>query len=188
MNFGGILKTALPWIGAAVTGGPAGLATMGLKTLNDKLGTKAKNAEEAEAAYLNASPADRLAMKTEDDNFALQCQAMGIKEHTDIAKIDADDRASARNREIAIKDSTPRVLAYIYAGGFFVTLTAHIWFLVYIVLHHIVIDAVLMTLVLTPVSTLEGVLIGMVLGSKEYFFGSSAGSAEKSKQIAEMAK
>jgi hypothetical protein len=185
MNFGGILKGALPWLGAAITGGPVGLAAMALKTVGDKLGVKApKNAAEAEALYVNATPEQRLALKQEDDNFAVRMKELGIQEVEDLEKIAADDRASARNREIQVKDRTPQVLAYVYATAFFLTLGLHIWFLAYITLNHVQIDLAVFAAINTPVSMLETALLTMVLGSKEYYFGSSSGSRAKDDTIA----
>lgn len=176
MNFGGILKGALPWIGAAITGGPVGIAGMALKTLNDKLGTKAKNAQDAEAAFVNATPEQILALKEADNAFAIRMKELGIQEVEDLEKIAAADRDSARNREIKTGDSwTPRLIAGAFVGGWF--------FVQWFVLHHIV-PAEMMPLVGRTLGTLDTVL-GIIVG---YYFGSSAGSRSKDETISKMAQ
>jgi hypothetical protein len=172
MSFGGILKGALPWIGAAVTGGPVGIAAMALKTIGDKLGVKApKNAAEAEALYVNATPEQRLALKQEDDNFAIRMKELGIQEVEDLEKIAADDRASARSREIQVRDKTPTVLACVVTIGFFGLLA--------LVCFH------------EPPSGMKDILLAMIgtLGTAwvsviSYYFGSSSGSRAKDDTIA----
>lgn len=176
LNVGGILKGALPWIGAAITGGPVGVAAMGLKTLNDKLGTKAKNAQEAEAAFIAATPDQRLALKQEEDNFAKEMATLGFQHAEDMEKIAAADRDSARNREIKTGDSwTPRLIA----AGFVIGWFAIQWFL----LTHIL-DKEMVPIIMRTLGTLD-MAIGLILG---YYFGSSAGSRAKDDTIADAVK
>lgn len=92
-----------------------------------------------------------------------------------LAKIDADDRASARAREIATKDRTPAYLAYISIGGFFSVLAIQFYFAWN---NHLINEGVQRTL---DIST--GVLFAMVLAVKDYFFGSSKGSDDKTKLL-----
>ena len=94
---------------------------------------------------------------------------------TTLAKIDADDRNSARQREIAVKDKTPAYLAYISIGGFFGVLAVQFYFAWTL---HPIDTAVQRTL---DIST--GVLFAMVLAVKDYYFGSSKSSDEKTKLL-----
>lgn len=67
-----------------------------------------------------------------------------------------------------------------YAAGFFITLAAEIWIAIS--------GKVINPLAEKSIDLLLGVLVGMVLGTKEYYFGSSAGSDKKSDLLADIAK
>lgn len=94
-----------------------------------------------------------------------------------IEKISADDRASARAREIALAaaghhDLTPKVLAYGTTAGFFGILTSMLY-------HPLPQDGHDVLLVL--VSVLGTAWVGIM----SYYFGSSSGSTAKSLLLAE---
>ena len=80
------------------------------------------------------------------------------------------DRDSARQREIAVKDKTPAVLATVVVVGFFSILYLMIFTTVSEAAH----DAVMLLL-----GTLSGALVSVF----SYYFGSSSGSANKSALI-----
>jgi uncharacterized membrane protein YeaQ/YmgE (transglycosylase-associated protein family) len=87
-----------------------------------------------------------------------------------VLELEAADRASARAREIAVRDSTPRVLAYLVVGGFLGVLAA---------LMFVEIPA----RAEQPLNLMLGFLgagAGLVLG---YYFGSSSGSAKKNEML-----
>lgn len=93
------------------------------------------------------------------------------------AKLDADDRSSARRREIETKDTTTRELAYIYTFGYFGALGALLFGWV---------D------VSTAMSGLVDVLFGVLTAGQysimSYYFGSSHSSANKNNTIDALAK
>lgn len=120
-----------------------------------------------ETAIKNASPETLLKLKTAEIELTKFLRDADIKE----AQVEIDDRASARHREIAIKDNTPRNLAYIYTLGFFSTLGVQF----YIVIQGIKVDPI----ALRMIDTSTGVLFAMMLASKDYFLGTSAGSKLK---------
>jgi len=94
----------------------------------------------------------------------------------ELEQIAATDRASARQREIATKDPTTRNLAYFSVGGFYAVLAIQFYF----AYANIVIpDSMQRTLDITT-----GVLFGMVLAVRDYYFGSSRGSDDKTKLLA----
>lgn len=107
------LAAIAPAIGTAI-GGPFGaLAGTAVKAV---FGLAEDSTEEATAqALAKATPEQLLALKQADNEFKLNMQKLGI----DLAKIDAEDRASARQREMEVKDWTPRALAVGLTIGFF---------------------------------------------------------------------
>jgi hypothetical protein len=90
------------------------------------------------------------------------------------AKIDADDRASARAREIALRDNTPKILAYLVTAGFFGML--------YLLYRGKPADGG--EVLLAMIGSL-GTGWGLVMA---YYFGSSKGSAMKDITIANISK
>lgn len=84
----------------------------------------------------------------------------------ELEKVHADDRRSARERKIAVKDKTPTVLAFFSFTGFFVILLLLMQFDIPDKAHD-------------PVMIMLGLLGGMVTAVVSYYFGSSSGSAAK---------
>jgi 4-hydroxybenzoate polyprenyltransferase len=162
----GFLKKVLPWIGAAATGNVPALVTMAAKTVSDCVGGKVDSTVDAIAAAVSgATPDQLLALKQADNDFAAKMQAMGFEHEEDILKIEADDRANARTREISLRDKFVPVLAVILIGSFVVAVLAVIrgWGKVE--------------------AAFAGTLIGYLAANANqvvsYYFGSSAGSARK---------
>jgi hypothetical protein len=173
------LKKLAPFLSTGLSlAGPYG--AIASKILTPILGLKPDaSAEDYSTALAKATPEQIEAIKKAEQDFQLQMKQLDLKSVEDLEKIAADDRASARNREIQVKDNTPRVLAYVYAGGFFITLGAEIWMAVS--------GVAINPLASKSIDILLGVLTGMVLGTKEYYFGSSAGSDRKTEILARKA-
>ncbi len=121
MDMTTVLKTVAPWLGTAM-GGPLGGMALGF--IADKLGLSEKTEEAVKAALSNADPEQMLLLKTADQDFALKMQALGFTNVENIAKLDNEDRNSARDREIKVGDNTPKILAYATTIGFFGVLSA----------------------------------------------------------------
>jgi hypothetical protein len=174
------LKKLAPFLSAGLSlAGPYG--AIASKILTPILGLKPdSSAEDYSAALAKATPEQIEAIKQAEQQFQVQMKQLDIQSVDDLEKIAADDRASARNREIQVKDDTPRILAYLYAGGFFLTLGAEIWMAVS--------GVNINPLASKSIDILLGVLTGMVLGTKEYYFGSSAGSDKKTDLLGDIAK
>jgi hypothetical protein len=178
MDLGKILKGALPWIASALPG-PFGVAAKALVTNVLGLDKETATDEQIAEAMAHATPEQIIALKNAENEFKARMTEMGYKQITDLERIAADDRASARSREIAVRDNTPMILAYLYAFGFFATLGAEIW----ISISKVSIEPI----AAKSIDILLGVLVGMVLGTKEYYFGSSSGSRAKDTVISDMA-
>lgn len=172
MSFGSkalqVLKTVAPTLATAV-GGPFGsLAAMALSAA---LGTPANDPKAAETALLSATPDTLLALRKAEQDFEVRMRELGISED----KLVFDDIANARSREIAVRDTTPRNLAYGVTVGFFGTL-------------------LFMLINGKPATGGDALLV--MLGSLgtawagviAYFFGSSTGSARKDATISDIAK
>lgn len=176
-----IIAAIAPMLGTAV-GGPFG-ALAGL-AISKALGTTKSDgtADDAasEAALLAGNPEALLALKKADADFQEQMRTLQISEE----KLSFDDVANARGREIAVKDSTPRQLAWALIGGFIV-----------------ITGGLLLAMIVWPdqVKQLDGqawLLIGSLTGylaneAKQcagYYFGSTMSSQAKDVTIADIAK
>lgn len=87
------------------------------------------------------------------------------------AELEFKDRDSARQREANVKDNTNKVLAFTVVGAFIAMVTGTL-------LGYAKVDSVL-------AGTLVGYLSAKCEQVLAYYFGSSAGSAEKSKLLAQ---
>src|SRR3972149_975876 len=108
------LRTLVPMLGTAL-GGPLGGAAASF--IADKLGIQEKTIE-AVSEVLNSGKmsADQIAsLKLAEIDFQKFLEANKIE----LAKLDVEDRTSARAREVAVKDWIPGILALLLTGGFF---------------------------------------------------------------------
>jgi hypothetical protein len=112
-----------------------------------------------------------LALKNAEQDFAVRMRELDI----DLERIANEDRNSARNREIKTKDWTPKVLAGLITGGYFGVLFYMLQF----------------GLPTTGGSEAMLVMLGTLGtawgGVVAYYFGSSAGSKEKTEAMNRMA-
>lgn len=162
---GPLLGQVAPTIATALGGPLAGLAT---KTLsNVLLGHEEGDAEAVSMALQNATPEQLSNVKKIDADFKVRMKELEI----DLERISAGDRDSARKREIAVGDHTPKVLAGVITLGFFGIL---FWMFVYGVPKNGN-EALLLML---------GALQTAFTGIIAYYFGSSAGSKAKNDLLA----
>jgi len=168
-----LLKTVAPWVAAAATGNVPALVGMAATTIGTALGKDIKPTTDAiSAAIAGATPEQMIALKQADNEFALQMQKMGFEDVETLEAIAAGDRDSARKREIATGDWTPRILAYtiILLAGFGEG-----------------------SLLLGYEPHIAPELIGRILGTLDaavmlvlsYYFGTTASSREKTQIIAQ---
>lgn len=171
MNFGQkalqVLKTVAPTLATAALG-PFGPLAGGL--ISAALGTATGDDKAAETALLTATPDQLLALTKANQDFQVQMKQLGITEE----KLTFDDISNARAREVAVKDSTPRNLAYLIIGftGVCIAATLAGWTKV---------DSAL-------AGTLIGYLVAECRSTLTYYFGSSRSSQEKDATIADIAK
>lgn len=172
----GILKKAFPFIEAAASaGGP--LAVMAAQAVGKAIGAD-KPIEPTPEGIAKAiqdagfTPDQRAALMQHEADLKQELDKLGYQTLEDLTKLDNDDRASARARQIALKDATPTILAVfvVVAWGLIQ------WFL----LTHVV-PPPMIQIVARVLGTLDAALM-MVLS---YYFGSSAGSAKKTELLAQ---
>ena len=156
-----LVRTVAPSIASAVGGPLAGMAT---RAISEALLGKPDGSEtELVEAAAKATPEQLLALKTAEQDFVVKMRELDI----DLERIANADRDSARNREVATKDWTPRVLAALVTGGYFGVLF-------YMLTHGLPTTggSEAMLVMLGTLGTAWG-------GIMAYYFGSSAGSKAK---------
>jgi hypothetical protein len=150
-------------LGAAGAGATAanaatgGLLTPLTKTVLDALGAQ-------------LDPAARAKLEAAAAAASADLQKAEFDHAEKIAVIAAADTASARAREVAVRDRIPGILALSVTGGFF---------------------SLLFLMIFRPIPVANGDLMKVMLGSlgtawiliTGYYFGSSAGSADKTAML-----
>jgi hypothetical protein len=164
-----LVKTVAPSLATAVGGPLAGMAT---RAISDALLGKPDGTEdELINAAAKASPDQLLALKKAEQDFAVRMRELEI----DLQRIDAADRSSAREREVKTGDWTPKALAGAVTLGFFGVLG-------YMIAYGLPTQGGEALLVM--LGTLGTAWGGIV----SYYFGSSAGSKEKSEAMSRMVR
>lgn len=175
-----VLQTVAPKLGLAL-GGPLGGLAGGLlsKGIGLILGTKdaagnpaGATQKEIEQALIGGDPATLVAVHNIEADLTKHMADLGVEEE----QLAYADTANARGREIAVKDSTPKIIAYL-------------------VIVLVLIAEGSMFFVGQP-KGIDGVVLGRILGTLDsalllvlgYYFGSSAGSASKDSTLANLAK
>jgi len=164
-----LVRTVAPSLATAVGGPLAGMAT---RAISDALLGKPDGTEdELIDAAAKASPDQLLALKKAEQDFAVRMRELEI----DLQRIDAADRSSAREREVKTGDWTPKALAGAVTLGFFGVLG-------YMIAYGLPTQGGEALLVM--LGTLGTAWGGIV----SYYFGSSAGSKEKSEAMNRMTR
>jgi hypothetical protein len=165
-NWKDLIGSVAPTIATALGGPLAGLA---VKAIADSLGVDPTEGAVSKA-LANASPEMLAAIQKADQEFQVKMAELNI----DLVKLAGEDKDSARNREVKTGDSgTPRALA-LFAVLCFVGL-------IFGVMHGVaVVDGMKDTFLI-----LVGAAIAVFKDVYGYYFGSSAGSRDKDKVIAD---
>jgi hypothetical protein len=164
-----LVKTVAPSIATAVGGPLAGMATRAISEA--LLGRPDGTDDELVEAAKNATPEQLLALKQAEQDFAVRMRELDI----DLERIASADRNSAREREVKTKDLTPRFLAAAVTFGFFGVLS---WMIANGLPAN---GGEAMLVMLGTLGTAWGAIIS-------YYFGSSAGSREKTDQLNQVLK
>ncbi|MBI1365385.1 MAG: hypothetical protein GC153_05450 [Alphaproteobacteria bacterium] len=156
---------------AAALGGP--LAGAAVEALSKAIFGEAAGQDEAALgdALAAASPETIAAVKKAEAEFQTAIANAAVEQE----KIAAGDRASARERQQAMHDWTPSALGAAIIVGFFVVLGA-------------MVAGKLPSGTEAEFSIMLGALATMTAAVVNYFFGSSAGSKEKTKLLAQGGK
>lgn len=116
MDFPAIIKTVAPWIGTAL-GGPLGGMAVG--AIADALGLSDQTVDAVKTAISGATPEQMLALKKADQDFAVQMQALGFKQVTDLESLAVADRKDARTMQVAKPSPVPALLSLLVTAGYF---------------------------------------------------------------------
>ena len=149
-------------------GGP--LAGGAIKILSEELLGDSEASEKDLAKYIQqAKPEDLVKLKEIESNYQIKMKELGI----DLEELEVRDRESARKREVDSGDKFVPYLASFIIVGFFMVVT--------------------FVVTMSPeISATVGTLIGYLSAKAEqvvsYYFGSSLGSKQKTKQIGESSK
>jgi hypothetical protein len=115
MDFTAIIKTVAPWLGTALGSPLGGLA---VEAATKALGLSENTTDALKTAISGATPEQMLALKSADQAFALQMQALGFKQASDLEAIAAGDRKDARAMLISTRSMMPALLTVIVTTGF----------------------------------------------------------------------
>ena len=166
-QFGPLLGQVAPTIATALGGPLAGIA---VKTLSSVLlGHENGSEDDVSAAIAGATPDQLAALKKIDADFKAHMKELDI----DLERIAAGDRDSARQMQRDTKDWVPKVLAVVITLGFFGIL---IWMLLN-GMPKTGTEALLMML---------GALGTAWTGVVNFYYGSSAGSKQKTDALTSM--
>lgn len=179
----GFLKKGFPYIaaGLSLAGPPGNLAASIVgKVLNVDNPTPDSVAKALSS--LTLTPDQQIALQQAEQQYKAQMQQMGYQTIEDLEQIAALDRQSARDMEVKTGDKwTPRILAGCVIGAWIITQC-------YLIPHAFAAtktpDATMVGMLNRVLGTLDAALT-LVLG---FYFGSSAGSAEKNAVLAQIAK
>ncbi|WP_338911887.1 hypothetical protein [Mycetohabitans rhizoxinica] len=117
--------------------------------------------------------------QVELQRIAAELEKAHITTSIETAKANAADRANARQMALTAQDHTPRNLAYLYTGALFLVIGAHFSLLFF--------KIEVQPLAFGVLGNIEGVLISMVLGAKEFFLGSSSTAKKQAAVITSFA-
>jgi hypothetical protein len=178
-SFKDVLKTAFPFISVAASmGGPLGVmasSAVGKALGIDKVEPTSEGVTAAITTAQATDPDALLKLQQAEDSFRLQMAQLGFDSAEKMLALDSADRADARAREIAVKDKTPRNLAYFTRAALISLVTIFLFRDIPPSVHDI------MLILITTIAN-------SYTGQDNYFFGSSSSSAKKTDILADQVK
>jgi hypothetical protein len=172
-----VLQRVAPELALAI-GGPFG--PIAATAISVALNTPAGDAKAAEAALLNATPEQLLALQTAREGFMVQMRKLGIDEQ----KLAFDDIASARQMQRDTRDPNVGRLAWLLIAGFLVVglvqITAMLLFAAEM--------AAVPPAVWLQVGNVTGYLANEAKQAAAFYFGTTSSSQTKDATIADIAK
>lgn len=191
MNFGDILKKALPWIGAAATGNIPALVTMAAKELSDVLGvTVAETPQAMENAMLGATPEQFAALKEREYAFKERIQQMGFqhieelgRQALEVQKTYAADTANARLT--FGKDERVFWVAVAILASFLLLIILELAVCYALIRGGVQVDMGIVAAVTGLLGTITGYAAAQAQQVTNYYFGSSKGSKDSGDALRE---
>ena len=168
MDWKTIVSTVAPWIGTALGGPLGGLA---VNAITDVLGLDDKTETAIKAAISGATPEQMLALKQADQEFSLRMQELGFKQITDLEAIAASDRKDARDLQKTTRSPIPALLSVMVTIGYFGILIGMMTGTLNVS------DSQALLIMLGSLGTAWG-------GVMAFWFGTTAGSAQKTEMLA----
>jgi hypothetical protein len=172
VDIGKIFSTVAPFLATALgtIGGPIGVAAAGI--LGGILGTKDTDPDKLITAVTNATPDQLAQIRKADQDFQIRMQELGIQSLQDFEALAEKDRESARNRQIAMKDQVPAILAIILTIAF-------LGILIMIERYGVPESGhdVIMTMI--------GAIAGAWVSAMAFFFGTNSSSARKTELLSQ---
>lgn len=174
-----IIKNVLPVLGSALFGGIPAVAVTAASKLAEHFGFDTNTVEGVKNALSGVSPEQLNEAKKLDNDFKIEMQKLtndlvlaGYTQETELAKIDAGDRDSARKRHVALGGKFPEIFGMIIFG-----FTA---FLVWDILKNGYSES------LDPMiaGSLLQAFVSLSIGVCGYFYGTTAGSKAKTDILA----
>lgn len=174
------LKKALPWLGtiASIAGvpGAAPLTAIASKLLSSHLNKSVSPDNLADVlTQALGDPAQLAALKQAEQAYSQAMQQMGFQHETEMEALAEKDRESARSMQVQTASKTPAMLAWTAV----LTLLFCIYMLGFRTLPATGHDALMLLL---------GAVVATYKDVYGFFFGSSAGSADKTAALVSIAK
>lgn len=180
MNVGNFFKKTLPHMALAVASGIPGPVGAVAQIVNSVIPQKeggspvAADPKSIETAINGATPDQLVQLQQGDQAFAAKMKELGVQEEADWLSFVQQDRADARDMAEKTGSRTPAMLAWAAV----ITLLGCIYLLGFRTLPQTGHDALMLLL---------GAVTATYKDVYGYFFGSSAGSAEKTAALANIA-
>lgn len=171
-KIGNLVAGVAPTIAGALAGPFGPVASLAVTALIKAIGLgDDATPDDLQAALVSGKPELLMQLRAAEQDFQLKLKQADI----DMEKVFAQDRASAREREVAVRDWAPAVIASVVVTGFFLVLGTMAFFVLPVENK----DALML---------MVGGLIGSFAGIIAYYFGSSPGQQQRANALSRLAE